>query len=702
MPGLDLDLPDERIIQTLHTRIQDSIDYFNNTQGFNLNNQRVKNLRFFKGTQEQTDPLYRNDEAWRDNELYVGIDATLAYATAENSRSEVYPANEKRESKKYATDLEKYHQAHSKKFYLAKKVEASTLNLLTQQIGIIKLEWNPDYGLNGEIIPRVVNPSHYFVDKNAKLDEDPDFQGEVLKDSVEGLIAKFPDKERDIMSLFGIKRKGAQNVSREIAYREVWFSYYDNDNKKQQAVAWYVNRLVLAKKKNPNWLYGDEGENFLDMPAKPYIPINLMNDGEHAIDFTGPVAQAIPMQSNLDTEGQQITENLKTANGSRVIDSKAMTPDQMENWDEVPNQTVAVKIPQGKTIKDVAMQLPPHEVSQQLINDKIDSRNTLHGILGTPSQFRGDDTDQTKTASEAMLIKNQASGRQDKIVRAIDYAMDKYFNLLTQMILVYYTEPHFRTINGGDGTFDHIEMHRNKIDAGMTVTVQAGTTLAFDKARQEAVAQNAAELGFLAPYDYYRLMHMDQPQKLYDNLMKWKTNPQQLAVDIGNDDQDLDALMDFTELMHNRTPDQREDITPEYLEQFRKKMITDEYLNAKKKTQQKVIDFVLKAAESLAMRSAIDQLSSEPEQPESLPKQVEATVMPPAMPMSGVGGEGLPQMPVPGAMQPASPAPAMPMGAPAPGIQGALQMAQQPTSVAPNLNPSRPAPPASVSSLPPM
>jgi hypothetical protein len=703
LPLLDLDLPDERIVQTLHTRIQNSLDYFNDKTGFNLHDVRVKNLNAFKGDHAQLNPLYTYDDTWTDNEIYVGVDAIVAYTTAETSRSEVYPASGSPESKIFAVDLEKYHYAHSKRFFLAKKVEASILNLLTQQLGVIKLVWDPNYGKTGEILPKIVNPSHYFVDKNAKLDEIPEFEGEVLKDSVEGLIARFPKKERDIMNLFGIKRKGAQNISKEIAYREVWFTYYDDNNKPQQAVAWYVNRLVLDKKRNPNWLYEDEGENFLDTPARPYVRFNLINDGEHAIDLTGPLAQALSMQSNLNIEGQQVVENLRTANGSKLVAASAMTTDQMEDWDDKPNQTIALKLKQGQTINDVAKQFEPHIVSQELVNDKMDSRNTVHGILGTPSQFRGDDTDQTKTASEAALIKNQASGRQDKIIRAIDYAMDKYYNLLTQMMLVYYSESHYRTVNGGDGNFDHIEMHRNKIESGMTVTVQAGTTLAFDKARQEAVAQNAAELGLLAPYDYYRLMHMEQPQKLYDNLMKWKTNPQQLAVDLGNEEEDHDAIIDFTELINGRAAEQREDITPAYIEQFRKKMITDQFLSANKKNQQKVINFVLKAAEALALRTAIDQASSQPEPPEPLPSQVDKTMLP--MPAVNQPGGAMPPV-MPGAPmmpQAAPPAGLLPAAA-APGIQGVMQMAQQPAPqpAAPNLNPSQPMPPQTVASLPPM
>lgn len=727
-PALDLDLPDTHIIQTLNGRIENSIGYWNDLTGFNLHDQRIKNLKAFKGDPVRQNQLYYNENEWVDNEVYVGVDAILSYTTAEDSHPEVYPASDEGIDKKYATDLEKYEQAHSKKFHLAKKTEIAVFNLLTQHLGAIGMRWDPNYGKNGEIVPFTINPAHLIIDKNAKLGENPAFICWVLKDSVEGLVARFPEKEQDILRLFGIKRKGPQNISREIAYREVWFTYYDSDSKPCEAVAWYVNKLVLDKKKNPNWLYKGEGENFLDNPIKPFVFINLINDGEHMVDLTGPLAQAIPMQMTLNSEGEQISDNLQTANGSRVINAEVMTADQMEAWDDQPNQTVAATVPAGKSLEDVIMQLPPHTVSNELIADKLDSRNTVHGILGTPSQFRGDDTDQTKTASEASMIKNQASGRQDKIIRAIDAAMEDYFNLLTQMMTVYYTEEHNRTINGGDGHFDHIMMHRDKISSGMTVSVQAGTTLQFDKARQEAVAQNAAELGYLAPYDYFRLMHMDNPQKLYDNLVKYQKDPQSLAMDLGNQDEDTDAIEDFTVLMDGGDPELREDATFEYIEQMRKQLISDKYFKASSKIRNKIITFINKTLDSVEVRDEIDKLTQPEEEEETapLPQAVQQTIppqpmqpgmnptqmpgvqpqMPMGMPMPPMG-QPQPMMPP---MQPQNQPMPQPMPQQAPGIQGVLQNAQQPMPVqqppvqpsAPNLNPSQPMPPQSVGSLPPM
>lgn len=673
IPMLALDLDDKYIIQSLNNTINISKDYYDSANEFNLKNKRLKNAQMLEGKHLQEHKLYRHQTPYIDNEMFVGVDAIIAYACAQTPKPEVYPASDKEESKVMATDLEAYELAHSEKFELAAKAEGAVTNGISKYLGLLKLRWDPLYGKNGEIIPEVVDPNHVIVDKNAKMGENPRFICHVLKDTIEGLISKFPDKESEILRLYTIKRKGPKNVSAEVVYREVWFTYWDKDHKPQEAVAWYTHDLVLAKFKNPNWLYDDEGENFLDAPMKPFIPFNFFNDGSHWIDKTSAVEQAVAQQDILNKVGRQNVDNISTANGFKVLDSHAMRSEDAQNFTGDPNQLLIVKTKPNQKVSDVVAQLPPQIVSEQALRMVQDNREVIHNILGTPSQFRGDDVDQTKTASEALLIKNQASGRQDKIVRGVERAMDKYFKLLTQMITVWYDEKHYATVNGGDGNFDFIEMHKSKVESGMTVRVQSGTTLPFDKQRQESVAMNLVKEGLLSPYDVYKLLHMDNPQKLYDNFVKWKTQPEQLAMDIASNESDRMAIVDYTELMAGKKPKQREDSTPEYIEQFRKLMITDEFLNATKKQQNDVIEFLKKAIDSLALRTTLEEMSVTPEQQQA---------QQPPMPQAPPPPQGLPPQPPQGL--PPQPIQPPPSGSP---IQSILQTQPQPQPRVDNLPP---------------
>lgn len=661
LPTISLELDDAYIIKNLHNIIEDSKDWYNDINHFNLKNKRLKNAQMLQGQHLAENKLYRHQTPFIDNEIFVGIDAIISYVCAQTPRAEVYPADDKKESIVLAQNLEKYMLAHSEKFEIPRKLEGAIYNLIGKYIGIIKLRWDPLYGKNGEIIPEVVDPNHIIIDKNAKLGENPRFICHVLKDNVEGLIARFPDKEDEILNHFTIKRKGARNMTAEVAYREVWFTYYE-DNKPKEAVAWYVDDLVLDKCPDPNWLYEEEGANFLDHPMKPFIPFNLTNDGASWLDRTNALEQAIPQQDILNKLGRQVLDNLATANGFKVIDSHAMSKDDAQNFTGDPNQLLLVKTKPNQNVNDVVAQLTPQIVSNELITQLANTKQTIHGIMGTPSQFTGQDDNKVETASTDIMVKNQASGRQDKIVRSVDYGMDRYFKFLTQMMTVWYTESHYATVNGGDGKFDFIEMRKDRIDKGMSVRVQSGTTLPFDKSRQESVAINLLKMGVLSPYDGYKLLHMDEPQKLYDNFMKWKSDPTQLAMDIAANDADTDAAVDWTELMGGKIPDDREDPTKDYIEQMRKFLVTDEFRNAKPKIQRETIKFINKAVDSLEIRTEIDTAPEDPT-PEPIPQQVLATgvqqIQPQLPPQPGMMAPmpqpGMPQMPPQMPPQPGSP-----------------------------------------------
>jgi hypothetical protein len=714
---LGLDLDEKFIIQNLNLAINQSKDYFDDVNEYNLKNKRLKNAQMLEGKHLQEHKLYRHQTPYIDNEMFVAADSIMSYVCAQTPRAEAYPNEDTPEAIQAATDLEDFLHSHGEKFELPRKIEAALTNLMGKYVGFLKLRWDPNYGKNGEIVVECVDSNHVIVDKNARMGSNPRFICHVLKDSIEGVISRFPDKEKDILRVFAIQRKAKKNTSAEVAYREVWFTYYDKEHKPCEAVAWYVNDLVLAKYRNPNWLYDNEAENFLDMPAKPFIPFNAINDGSSWIDKTSAVEQAVAQQDVLNKLGRQNIDNLATANGFKVLDANAMRSEDAQNFTGDPNQLLLVKTKPGQTVRDVVTQLPPQLVSEQAIAMVQDNRATIHNIMGTPTQFRGGtdaDDNQDMTATQAVMIKNQASGRQDKFVRAVEYSIDYYLKQLVQMMKVWYVEKHYATINGGDGNFDYIEMHQDKIKHGMNVRVRAGTTLPFDKARQEAVAQNAAKLGLLAPYDYYRLMHMDNPQKLYDNLVKWKQDPTSLAMDLAESDANRQAIVDFTELLHGKKPDPRVNPTAEYLEQMRKLMINDDFLVAKDKVQHNIIAFVKKAAQSLAIRNALEQVSSteKQEQPTAplppaiqqseFPGQVNPAASPMGLPVQGPPPGGIPVVPqnVPAGPQGSPPVTAAPLpGTPPVGPASPIQSIMQ--SSAPNLAPQQPQIQPNISNLPP-
>jgi hypothetical protein len=669
LPVLSIDLPDAQIISNLNARINDAQTYWDIPEGFNLREARNENTRLHLGRQIDVTHLYRFQVPYVENEIFVAVETIVAYLTSQTPQAEVYPAKDSDQSKKIAIDLEKALIAHSQQFELSRKLEVAVRDVLLKRIGIIKLRFDPNHGDHGEIVPEVINPEHIIVDKNAAMGDNPAFICHVLKMSVEELCARFPEKKNQIYEALGIIRGTPKQMSQEVAVREVWLTNYNKKYEAEEVVVWYFGKLVLDKIKNPNWMYSG-GSNFLQMPMKPFIPLNYINDGSHWIDVTTPIEQGANTQNILNKRGRQIMENADKANGVLIISTDSgLTKDDAQNLTGDPNQKLIIKTA-GQDVRNLVYQVPPHDLPSYVMDDKFDLRSTIHAIIGTPSEFTGSDDNQDKyeTLGKAMMVKNQASGRQDLIGRAVASFMNKYFQFLTQMMAVWYDSKHYFVYNGGDGEFDYVTMHRDLLEDGMVVQVKSGTTQPFDKARQEATALQLAKMGMISPLDLYKDLHMDNTQKRYDNWFKWKTDPQSLALDALDAMDDSEAYVDYVEIMAGRPCKPRDDASKEHILTHRKQMLTDVFLKAKPGYQKTFVKHVQDELQSLELRTSLDEMSQQSMEllNPSVPIQPPQPPMPPMM-----GAPGM--MPPPGGAPMGQP----PMGMPpqGPPMGGAPQPA---------------------------
>lgn len=660
LPKLTTKLPPKEIIKAFNMRIEDSLDYWNDIQGYNLKYARAQSERMVIGKQIDISKLYRYQIPYIDNEIHIAVDAIIAYVSASSPRAEVWPAQGIDKSKILARDLEKGLQAHSDKFSLNRLFEIAIYNVLINRIGFLKLYYDPDYGQNGEIIPCALNADWVIVDKNVRLGQEPEWICELHKDTVERLIYMYPDKKEEIFKQEGIKKGTKRQMSSEVVWREVHATIYNKWGKEpQEMVFCYMKNIMLDQYKDTNWIYnGDNGsiKNFLDQPKKPYIPLNYLNDGTHWIDQTTPVEQAYSMQDVLNKRGRQIMENADTANGFLVISDEGTTADDAENLTGDPNEKIVLKT-NGRPIGDYIMQIEPHMLPDYVIEDKADLRQTLHSLTGTPAQFSGTNQGENKndkTLGEALMIKNQATGRQDRLVRCVEQCAKQYFNFLAQMMKVHYTDKHWFTYNGSDGDFDHIAITRNSIEEGMQVEVRSGTTLPFDKSRAQSIALNLAKMGLISPLDLYKDLDMDRPQERYDNWVKWKTDPMQLVRDLENQEEDEHAYMEFIEIMGGGNPKPYDEVDVGHILTHRKQMISDEFLKATRSKQSKMLRLVETELRSLELRNALDQMSSPPPQPGQSPQpgqplQPGQPPQAPPQPAPPGGGMMLPGMGVPSA-----------------------------------------------------
>ena len=671
LPALSLDIPDNELIKNLNYRIADSSGYWDQPMGFNLKQARANNSKLLVGKELETTTLYRYQKMYVENQIFVANESIIAYLTQNPAVPEVMPAQDSITSRKLATDMEKVLKAHSQIVNLDRIVDTMARNLLSKRIGIIYWEFDPNYGDNGEVIPHVVDPEHVILDKNCPLGGNPAFICHVLKYSVEELCYRYPEKKKQIFEKLGIQRGTPKQMTKIVAVRRVWLTHYKNGEPIEACVT-YFGDLVLGKYKDPNWNYA-KGKNFLRTHKKPFTFLNYINDGQHLIDITTPIEQASPMQEILNKRTRQITENADKANGTLVIStSSGLTKDDLQNWTGDPNQKLLIKTG-GQSVEQLVYQVPPHDLPAWVINDKVDARTQILTIMGTPTEFTGteDGTQGEGSLGQSMMKKNQASGRQDLILRGIHNFLNEYYNQLVQMMAVWYDKDHFFVYNGGDGDFDYITINRDMIEDGLAVNVKAGIGAGSDKARQEAIALQLLKMDKISILDAYKDLHLEGAQNRYDNYAKEKADPMGMARDAMDQVSDGRAFVDFTKIMNGVDVKDFTDRSKEYVLTMRKLMLTDEFLDADAKKQNRLLKFIKKVLDNVERRYALDQAT----QSQGVEALDPSKPFPPLQPFNPQTQMGQGQ---PGSMAPGG-APA-PGGMPAPGAPGQLPPGALPVS----------------------
>ena len=659
-PLLSIDTDDRDLIMNFNRWISDSKTYWNDRKGYNLEAARKQNERYYLGKQIDTSKLYNYQVPYIDNQIYVGAQAVMAYVSGQSPSCDIVPEDDTTQSQVMAQDLETAVNIHTDRHQLAKKVKSAIKNMYTKRIGVIKLKWDDNVN---DIIPIAIDPDRLILDKDCKLGEEPTFIAEVCTDSVAALIRKFPGKEEAIMKALGRSRKTPKLMNQIIAYNEVWFTDETLDYGEQECVAWYFNDVVLDKMKNPNYLYDNEGvaiRNFIDAPTKPYVFFNYINDGSSLIDQTTPIEQAIPLQDILNKRGRQIIENADTANSILVLKTGSISTEDAGNITRDPNQVLMLDAPLEQPIASAYGEIAPHLLPNYVIQDYQNIKNSLHNILGTPSQFRGDDSKRdVGTLGEAKMIQSQAGGRQDEIVREVEYSIDRYYRLLVQMMKVYYDETKPFAARDNDGKFIYTELSRESIPNIASISVSHGSLLRTDRERQENVSMTLAKMGLIDPYNLFKDLSLKDADKRYEALVKFKVDPTTLVSDVKSEVNDREAYIDFAVIMNGQEAEPRKDIQPSYILAMRKLMMTDQFLYAPKDKQQALMAYIEDAVIGLANRAKLEAADEQgilidP----NTPITPEPPVLPPPMPPMGMPG-----MPMPGGMPPQGGAP-MPPNAP--------------------------------------
>lgn len=638
-----LDLPDTDITDILDKRINNARTFWNNTASFNLKNRRERNNRFVTGDQWH-DVGYVGNIPYVQNEIFTAEQVISAYATAQIPDVEVMPAKDSPESRRLAENVATMLKYHSECYDFQTILCNVVLSMLNNYIGLIELEFDPNAGVNGDIVPAYLDPSNSIVDKRAKQGQNPGFFSTTLQNTAEELIAKFPNQKQKISD------KVMGKLQSTITWRKVWITAYIK-GKPVEGFVGYFEEIVLTKNKTPHWIYEEDVEgvtNYLNTPQKPVVPFNYINDGTHWIDRYGPIDQTIPLQVMINKIGRQIQKGVAHSSPVLIFNKKALPKPaadrvQGEPWEKILVDAKDVRMAYGVIQAD---QIPAF-----VVNEIERLASSLHEIFGTPPQMRGE-SNRSQTATQDLMARNQAQGRQDLLVRAIDRGLDKYFKLLLHMMKVYYTEDHFAAILGEDGRYTSVMLNRNDIEDGIQIKVKAGSTIPMDKGRLEQIALELAKMGKISLLSLYEFLGVPNPGKHVERVIKEQVDQVAVIEDIRNDESDGNAVEDYEIIKAGQMAPPRDDPDPRHIKTHQRQLLSEDFKMWPVENQEALKAHIQTELDKMKMLNGITDEELYPPPPPPEPD--------PGIPLSlnGQPPEGVPAMGTPEQAPPPAPLPA--------------------------------------------
>lgn len=665
------DLTDIEFTEVAKKRFNEAEGHWNRTGKDNTNRRlsevRSDNRKLYLSSfieEQLIDDRY--EEVFNDNRQFVAVQTIVPFVTGQITAAEVTPANKDQLSKLFAKDFETVMQMHAERINSKYKVRLSVRDVVIgMRVGVGK--WRYDAELD-DIVYEHIDPESIIIGKRANLFEEPDVR-QILKRTPGDLVKQFPDKQQMITDLFGLSKVNtAQWDEKEYEIKEDWVWLRDKKGTKILVTGWSYQNTCFGKIRNPNWK--DGGQNMLPYEMVPYVFYNLINDGSSYIDQTSFAEQAKYSQRQYNKRGQTIAESARYGGtGVPIFAKGSITQKDAAKVHFSPVQRVLLDTDDVNKSFTTWQQA---NLPNFIVEDKQELRAAVDDTYGTNSISRGQPSDQ-KTATQDVLLRNQAEGRQADLLDMIEVGMHRFYMLEAQMAYMYWTDTKYFNYIGDDGEFVSIAVSQKDIakNLGLQIGVKAGTSLPIDRAQKRATLLELAKMQRIGTLTLFQELGLfDDPEDAYKQWLKEQPALAPIAgtilEQVDNDLFDRDALQDLVDAIGGKKPKERDDIGPEYVNFLNEWLLTDKFKLLTPVQQSRVSDFV-DGIIAKAQRKA-DKLALQPQPGAGMP----APPMPPGMPPQpgqpqappqGPPGNLPPELAAPGAASPTGMASAMPSAA---------------------------------------
>lgn len=612
----NLDLDDDQLIKMCVKSLDKDIGHWEQKPWL-LKQTDTENINYLLGDQLNEKWLLPHQARYVDNRLHAGVRSILAYATGQTGKPELLPSKNEDRYKRIAKNLELFLYQHALDHEVNSEMRLAFKNLVIRKRGYIKLRYDDGYGPFGDICTENIDPADIVVDRFTGYRDNPNRIYHKQKCTIEELIGKFPDKEKEIKSLYSIIRGTFSQLSRQITYWECWFTYWDQANEECEAVCWFIpdSDVILGKMQNPNWLYkGSKKQqmikNLVYCPPKPFIILNYLNTGRSYIDETCLLDQAIPMQDILNKRGRQIVENADYANPRILVDKRVMEESDAKKFVSKHPKTIGLvdTTQTGNDIQKAIQVIPGAQLPSFVLQDKLDARAEIDTMLGTPVQFRGDNpqTGKNPTLGQDLLVKNQAGALQDDLVEVINRAWRDYYKILMQMCLVYLPDDYWVMTKGTDGEYVQIALHDENLDTNVRISVRTDSTLPLDKQSQRATAVQLAQMpGRLDDLSLFEMLGLPDAEKLAERVQRFNIDRYTYMESIEQKLYDAEAEADIGLVLAGKMPAERDGYSEDYLNHWNIFMTTNRFLRLPLDMKQKCVAYLHMVANKASLTQGL-------------------------------------------------------------------------------------------------
>lgn len=580
------DFSDAIFVEMVNRRAKEAEDHWNET--LSLKSKRAENNKQYLGKYvEEALRDERYEDIYIDNRQFTSVRTIVPFLTARITQPEVTPADETDIALYFAKDFEKSLGKHAEKQRGRAKIRLAVEDLLRgERVGVLKWVYNKELDT---VKLEHCEPGSIIIGKRSKLFDEPDFVRHTQKRTLGDLLRQFPHKEKKILELFDVSHKTVSQLEKEYEIREnwIWVDYHD---KRELVVGWTYQNFLFEKVPDPNWM--ENGKNIADHHMIPFVFINFLNKGAGYIDETSYIEQAKHLQANYNARGQTIAANAKYAGiGVPIFAKGSIKAGDVAKVRFSPIQRILLDT---EDVNRAFTTWQSGDLPSFLVEDKYDDRNSIDNIWGTPNIFRGEQS-KNNTATQDILIRDQAEGRLSDPIDCIDDAMERFYILEAQMMYRYFDKEHYYKYTGKAGKFIKAIVSQKRIaeNLGIEVGVVAGTSLPIDRAQKRATIMELAKMNKIGTLTLYKELGIfDNPEEAFKEYVIEQTNPAQLVQEAESKIFDRDAQEDLAVVIKGQIPDERDDLPNTYLAFLNEYLLTDKFKFLKPEEQARVSQFI--------------------------------------------------------------------------------------------------------------